>query len=152
MRTREARSSRTFARSARSRNSPGTRSDRGTGPTSLGHELRGLHAVVPVRGKDPLALVVARQAADLRLRELQAAAVVRVLLVHLQVDLEAHGDLQQRREVLGRLEADALGAEDLEEGLPGDEPHARDAVLVAELQTDGGGGEDLAGPLPGAPP
>src|SRR3972149_777688 len=97
MRTRAARSRRAFARSARSRNSPGTRSERGMGPTSLGHQFGGLGGDVPIRGEAALALVVIGEPADLRLGQMEAAAVVQVLRVRAEVDLEAHGALQERR-------------------------------------------------------
>src|SRR5439155_1675142 len=75
---------------------------------AIGHllhlEFRNSRRVVPVRGQDPVFLVVPRKAANLRLDQLQAPLVAQVRPMLFEMRLEARGPFDQSGEVLGDRE------------------------------------------------
>src|SRR5439155_197057 len=105
--------------------------------------FRNSRRVVPIRGQDPVFLVVPRKAADLRLDQLQASLVAQVRPMLLEMCLEARGPLDQSGEVLGDRKLRPLRTEDLEQAPARREPDAGDAESVAEAHADRGGGEAL---------
>src|SRR5207247_8145338 len=122
----------------RSRSSFGTRSARlrAMAPASLHLELREGAGVVPVRGEDPLVLVVPREPADPGLDQLEPALVRQVRRVRRDVDLEVHGPLHEGAEVFRELPGKPLPREDLRDGLAGREPDVRDRVQVPQAKAD----------------
>src|SRR5439155_291137 len=114
----------------RSRSSFGTRSARlrAMAPASLHLELREGAGVVPVRGEDPLVLVVPREPADPGLDQLEPALVRQVRRVRRDVDLEVDGPLHEGAEVFRELPGQPLPREDLRDGLASREPDVRDRV------------------------
>src|SRR5207247_4981768 len=99
---------------ASSRSPAGGRSSR---RFAIGHllllEFRNSRRVVPVRGQDPVFLVVPRKAANLRLDQLQAPLVAQVRPMLLEMRLEARGPFDQTGEVLGGRERPPLRQADL---------------------------------------
>src|SRR5437867_216724 len=138
MRTWETPSTRATPLRTRSRSSFGTKSARlrAMAPASLHLELREGAGVVPVRGEDPLVLVVTREPADPGLDQLEPALVRQVRRVRRDVDLEVHGPFHEGAEVLRELPGQPLPREDLRDGLASREPDVRDRVQVPQAKAD----------------
>ena len=80
--------------------------------------------------------VVAGQATDPRLHQVQSPTVREVLRVGLKMALEMHDALQERLKVLWDLGRDTVLGEEDTQALPRHRPGRRDPVLIAQLETD----------------
>jgi hypothetical protein len=104
---------------------------------------RGAGLVLPGGREDGPGLVVPGQTVDPRLDENEAELCVPVLSVALQVLADAHRLLDEVVDVLGDVGREALGLEDAEDLVAGDEADLGDSVAITEDDSDLGGGQAL---------
>ena len=103
--------------------------------------------VLPGGSQDALRLVVPSQPVDPGLDHNEPELGVLILPVLLQMLADVDGLLDQVVDVLGKIGSQALGLQDSQDLVAGDEPDLGDTVAVPKDNTDLRGGQTLLGQL-----